>query len=309
MADRSEPERTGGVGAPTRQLNYLKCIQCRVDKQKCEPKEREWPEKCKRCISKDLECSENMSAEDQRARVQLMEEDTSLPPRVDPLLEQFAELEMETAEKDLRALQLPPSYLDHLQPALDKARSSQIEERDFIILTSVKIIQASPPHSITLALLTFIELLPYLEEKLSTDTSDLYDSLVFLLAKANDAATPGASMARFIRKVLLLRYPEKFNATAAEPSVRTPTLDGQGNYGLAVDRFLCRPDLHVFLESQPPTAVISEREIWDMIENLPTCQDLHTQDALGRTALHIACARNFDGAARALLSSALQRLA
>lgn len=158
-------------------------------------------------------------------------------------------------------------------------------------------IQASPPHFITLALLTFIELLPYLEEKLSTDTSDLYDSLVFLLAKANDAATPGAGMARFIRKVLLLRYPEKFDATPAEPSVR---LDGQGNYRLGVDRFLCRPDIHFFLDSQPPTAVISEREIWDMITNLPTSQDLHTQDELGRTALHIACARNFGVAARAL---------
>ncbi|CAI4214368.1 unnamed protein product [Parascedosporium putredinis] len=308
MADRSEPERTGGVGAPTRQLNYLKCIQCRVDKQKCEPKEREWPEKCKRCISKDLECSENMSAEDQRARVQLMEEDTSLPPRVDPLLEQFAELsidhsnllrshrEMETAEKDLRALQLPPSYLDHLQPALDKARSSQIEERDFIILTSVKIIQASPPHSITLALLTFIELLPYLEEKLSTDTSDLYDSLVFLLAKANDAATPGASMARFIRKVLLLRYPEKFNATAAEPSVRTPTLDGQGNYGLAVDRFLCRPDLHVFLESQPPTAAPlhwaamtgCRRFIKEVESDVSFNCSVHAIDSGGETPLSLA---------------------
>ncbi|KAF2868351.1 ankyrin repeat-containing domain protein [Massariosphaeria phaeospora] len=42
----------------SRRLRYVKCDQCSNDKQKCDPEDREWPQKCERCIEKDLPCSE-----------------------------------------------------------------------------------------------------------------------------------------------------------------------------------------------------------------------------------------------------------
>ncbi|KAI0020837.1 hypothetical protein F4780DRAFT_740150 [Xylariomycetidae sp. FL0641] len=49
--------------APARkrpQYSYAKCYFCRRDKQKCEPKQRNWPqEKCHRCKVKEFDCSEN----------------------------------------------------------------------------------------------------------------------------------------------------------------------------------------------------------------------------------------------------------
>ncbi|CAI6333760.1 unnamed protein product [Periconia digitata] len=41
-----------------RKLALVKCERCRLDKQKCLPVERTWPEKCDRCTAKDFECSE-----------------------------------------------------------------------------------------------------------------------------------------------------------------------------------------------------------------------------------------------------------
>jgi hypothetical protein len=63
-----------------RHLNYLKCSYCRRDKKKvkmfrgwaselrltnypkCEPTNRVWPQKCRRCIDQKLACSENLRA-------------------------------------------------------------------------------------------------------------------------------------------------------------------------------------------------------------------------------------------------------
>ncbi|PVI03894.1 ankyrin [Periconia macrospinosa] len=41
-----------------RKLALVKCERCRLDKQKCLPVERVWPEKCSRCIFKGFPCSE-----------------------------------------------------------------------------------------------------------------------------------------------------------------------------------------------------------------------------------------------------------
>lgn len=56
-------------------LQYEKCKYCRRDKKKCQPYPREWPQKCTRCIEKDLPCSEN---EISKGRARSIEE-TSTP--------------------------------------------------------------------------------------------------------------------------------------------------------------------------------------------------------------------------------------
>ncbi|KAH7090345.1 hypothetical protein FB567DRAFT_288693 [Paraphoma chrysanthemicola] len=45
-----------------RRLNTVKCDRCRRDKQRCDPVGRIWPEKCDRCASKNLPCSEGKKA-------------------------------------------------------------------------------------------------------------------------------------------------------------------------------------------------------------------------------------------------------
>ena len=110
-------DRQGENGA-NRHLNYRKCIQCRTDKEKvgkswllpfcfwdllcqnanfarlekCKPADRVWPQKCKRCILKKWECSESMSAEEQRAHVQRQEQENTSGSFPDSVLEQFVEL-------------------------------------------------------------------------------------------------------------------------------------------------------------------------------------------------------------------------
>lgn len=66
-------------------LRYSKCSQCRIDKKKvfswtsthqyirrlrskCEPSERQWPQRCDRCIEKDFPCSENVSLSRKKRR-------------------------------------------------------------------------------------------------------------------------------------------------------------------------------------------------------------------------------------------------
>ncbi|KAK3393929.1 heterokaryon incompatibility protein-domain-containing protein [Podospora didyma] len=46
-----------GDASKKRRYNYAKCAACREQKKKCEPVDRVWPEKCKRCIDLDLGCS------------------------------------------------------------------------------------------------------------------------------------------------------------------------------------------------------------------------------------------------------------
>ncbi|KAL5430791.1 hypothetical protein PMIN06_007862 [Paraphaeosphaeria minitans] len=41
-----------------RRLEYIKCESCRRDKQKCLPTDRRWPQRCNRCVERDLPCSE-----------------------------------------------------------------------------------------------------------------------------------------------------------------------------------------------------------------------------------------------------------
>ncbi|KAI1503328.1 hypothetical protein F5X99DRAFT_375756 [Biscogniauxia marginata] len=42
------------------QYSYLKCVDCRRDKQKCVPNDRQWPgQKCRRCQQKGFACSES----------------------------------------------------------------------------------------------------------------------------------------------------------------------------------------------------------------------------------------------------------
>ncbi|OCK83240.1 hypothetical protein K432DRAFT_379715 [Lepidopterella palustris CBS 459.81] len=41
-----------------RHLEFSKCTFCRKDKNKCEPRHRDWPrQKCKRCLDTDRSCS------------------------------------------------------------------------------------------------------------------------------------------------------------------------------------------------------------------------------------------------------------
>ncbi|KAF3941988.1 hypothetical protein ABW19_dt0210319 [Dactylella cylindrospora] len=40
-----------------RSLNFMKCDQCRKDRQKCAPKGSDWPERCDRCVLKGFPCS------------------------------------------------------------------------------------------------------------------------------------------------------------------------------------------------------------------------------------------------------------
>jgi hypothetical protein len=41
----------------TRKFSLVKCERCRLDKQKCLPTKREWPNRCNRCAEKDFTCS------------------------------------------------------------------------------------------------------------------------------------------------------------------------------------------------------------------------------------------------------------
>lgn len=45
-----------------RRLEYIKCDQCRKDKKKCLPVDRQWPEKCQHCIQNEFGCSEGKRA-------------------------------------------------------------------------------------------------------------------------------------------------------------------------------------------------------------------------------------------------------
>ncbi|KAJ9621080.1 hypothetical protein H2204_012061 [Knufia peltigerae] len=54
---------------PPRKLHYLKCHQCRKDRQKCTPTDRCWPSrKCDRCIKFSYPCSPNVTARGEAAR-------------------------------------------------------------------------------------------------------------------------------------------------------------------------------------------------------------------------------------------------
>ncbi|KAF1961236.1 ankyrin [Byssothecium circinans] len=46
-----------------RKLAMVKCERCRLDKQKCLPIHRAWPNKCNRCVEKDFPCSEGQRVE------------------------------------------------------------------------------------------------------------------------------------------------------------------------------------------------------------------------------------------------------
>ncbi|KAK0613185.1 hypothetical protein B0T14DRAFT_484799 [Immersiella caudata] len=46
-----------GDAGKRRRYNYVKCAACREQKKKCEPVNRVWPEKCRRCIELGLSCS------------------------------------------------------------------------------------------------------------------------------------------------------------------------------------------------------------------------------------------------------------
>ncbi|KAK4442769.1 hypothetical protein QBC34DRAFT_223974 [Podospora aff. communis PSN243] len=63
-ANDGESSVSGDAGR-RRRYNYAKCAACREQKKKCEPVDRVWPEKCKRCIDLGLGCSE---PEDIRAK-------------------------------------------------------------------------------------------------------------------------------------------------------------------------------------------------------------------------------------------------
>ncbi|KAH7125580.1 ankyrin repeat-containing domain protein [Dendryphion nanum] len=50
------------------ELSFTKCDQCRKDKQKCLPVERQWPHKCTRCIEKEFDCSESRKIDSKKKR-------------------------------------------------------------------------------------------------------------------------------------------------------------------------------------------------------------------------------------------------
>ncbi|KAK0658059.1 hypothetical protein B0T16DRAFT_71682 [Cercophora newfieldiana] len=63
-----------------RRLNFLKCHQCRRDKQKCMPADREWPgTKCDRCVKYGYTCSANV-----KARANSKSAATKSPGRCEP---------------------------------------------------------------------------------------------------------------------------------------------------------------------------------------------------------------------------------
>ncbi|KAJ4358715.1 18S rRNA maturation protein [Didymosphaeria variabile] len=41
-------------------VGRLKCYSCKRDKQQCMPQERKWPQRCDRCVKRDLPCSEGL---------------------------------------------------------------------------------------------------------------------------------------------------------------------------------------------------------------------------------------------------------
>ncbi|WQF78705.1 Putative zn(2)Cys(6) fungal-type DNA-binding domain, ankyrin repeat-containing domain superfamily [Colletotrichum destructivum] len=69
QADPPEPSRRNtSKRRPPRKLDNAKCQKCRMDKVKCSPQPREWPQKCDRCAGKGLQCSPSVVK--QRARKQ-----------------------------------------------------------------------------------------------------------------------------------------------------------------------------------------------------------------------------------------------
>ncbi|KAF2112337.1 ankyrin repeat-containing domain protein [Lophiotrema nucula] len=59
----SDTEQPTHAQRGKRKLEFVKCDRCRVDKQKCLPNDRRWPQKCERCIEKGLPCSEGVRTE------------------------------------------------------------------------------------------------------------------------------------------------------------------------------------------------------------------------------------------------------
>ncbi|KAF8455171.1 hypothetical protein BGX38DRAFT_1140661 [Terfezia claveryi] len=51
-----------------RHKQILKCTQCRLDKQRCTPVERVWPNRCDRCVKYNHSCSPGLNAREERRR-------------------------------------------------------------------------------------------------------------------------------------------------------------------------------------------------------------------------------------------------
>lgn len=54
--------------ARRRHKQILKCTQCRLDKQRCTPVERVWPNRCDRCVKYNHSCSPGLNAREERRR-------------------------------------------------------------------------------------------------------------------------------------------------------------------------------------------------------------------------------------------------